>query len=141
MAKLSAHGTELARRETPTARIAVMSDGQIMRNWGAGWKLWKKLKPGVDAHEYARKFDERTKAILPQVQMYIDALIDACDLEHRGRLHTAISLMPQDPDGVWSEFDDGSGWSGYSIDLEDIIKACRMYQVCERAIKAQEVTA
>jgi hypothetical protein len=137
MAKLSAHGTELARRETPTARIAVMTDGNILKNYGYGWKLWRRVKQGVDPAEYARKFNERTAAIMPEVRTYIDALVDTCDLEHRGRLHTAISLMPTDPDGVWSEMDD---WSGYSIDLDDIVRCCRLYQVCEEAIKAAEPT-
>lgn len=134
MAKLSAHGTELARRETPTARIAVMSDGQIMRNQGFGWKLWKRLKPGVNATEYARKFDVHTAAIPVEVHNYIEALRDACDLEHRCRLHQAITLMPNDPDGVWSEFDD---YSGYSLDLDDIVKACRWYQIAQDAVKAE----
>ena len=137
MAKLSAHGTELARRETPTGRIAVMSDGQILKNSGSGWKLWRKLKTGVDPIEYARKFEARTAAIMPEVRLYIEALQDACDLEHRWRLHTAITLMPNDPDGVFSECDD----YGYTLDLSDIVKACRMYQAAESAIKAQEVAA
>lgn len=136
MAKLSAHGNELARRETPTARIAVMADGQIMRNQGFGWKLWKRTKPGVDPVEYARKFQERTAAIMPEVRAYIEALQDACDLEHRGRLHLAISLMPQDPDGVWSEMEDTC--YGYGFDLDDICRACRAYQAAEEAIKATE---
>ena len=133
MAKLSAHGTELARRETPTGRIAVMSDGQILRNQGAGWKLWKRLKPGVDPKAYADKFKAFTAAIPFEVQAYIDALQNAADLEHRWRLHTAITLMPQDPDGVWSECDD----YGYTLDLDDIVKACRAYEVAQRFVQEQ----
>lgn len=134
MAKLSAHGVELARRETPNSRIAVMSDGQIMRNYGQGWKLWKKLKPGVDAVQYAAKFKAKTEAIPREVQSYISALIDACDLEHRARLNMAIELMPNDPDGVWSEFDN---YEGYELDLDDIVKACRCYEWAIEAIKAE----
>src|ERR1700734_4342436 len=105
MARLHAHGTELARRETLTGRIVVMSDGNIMRNDGFGWKIWKKLKRGVDAEKFAQKFNAWTEALPPEVRAYIQALEDICGLEHRARLHTAISLMPNDPDGVWSEVD------------------------------------
>lgn len=132
MAKLSAHGTELARRETPTARIAVMSDGHIMKNYGSGWKIWKHTKPGVDVVGYAAKFDARSKAIMPEVRAYIETLIECADLEHRARLHNAITLMPNDPDGIWSEFDD---YSGYSLEIEDIIRCCRAYQVANDAVK------
>ncbi len=132
MAKLSAHGTELARRETPTSRIAVMAD--IMRNQGYGWKLWKRLKPGVDAVDYARRFTERGNALPIEVRMYTEALVNACDLEHRARLHMAIELMPNDPDGVWSTFED---YSGYSLDLDDVCKACRAYLSAQAAVKAE----
>jgi hypothetical protein len=134
MAKLRAHGTELARREIPTGRIVVMSDGNIMRNDGFGWKSWRKLKAGVDPQEYARKFNAQTEAIPPEVRAYIEALQDTCDLEHRARLHTAISLMPNDPDGVWSELDD---CAGCSPDLDDIVKACRLYESAMDAIRAE----
>jgi hypothetical protein len=138
MARLSAHGVELARRETPTGCITVMADGQIMRNQGFGWKLWKRTKPGVNPVEYARKFNERTAAIMPEIRDYIKALMNACDLEHRVRLHTAISLMPQDPDGVWSEFDD---YSGYSLDLDDICRACQAYLAAESAVAVATAAA
>ena len=137
MATLYKHGEKLATRETPNSRIAVMSDGQIMRNYGQGWKLWKRLKPGVDQAEYARKFDARTKALPPEVRDYIQALADAVDLEHRWMLHEAIKAMPQDPDGCWSSVED----YGYTPDLDDVVKACRLYQACELAIKTQEVSA
>jgi hypothetical protein len=131
MARLKAHGTELARRETPTGRIAVMSDGNIMRNYGTGWKLWRKLKAGVDPVEYARQFDERTRAMLPELRAYIQALQNACTLERRWWLHENITLMPTDPDGVWSHCDE----YGHSIDIEDIVRACRLYQACEAALR------
>lgn len=135
MAKLCAHGSELARRETPTGRIVVMSDGNIMRNDGFGWKRWRKLKAGVDPQEYARKFNAGTESIPPEVRAYIQALQDTCDLAHRARLHTAISLMPNDPDGVWSELDD---CAGCSPDLDDIVKACRVYESAMDAIRAKD---
>jgi hypothetical protein len=113
-----------------------MSDGQIMRNQGQGWKLWKRLKPGVDPAEYARKFRERSAAIMPEVRMYIEALADAVDLEHRWMLHESIVAMPEDPDGCWSALDD----YGCGADLDDIVKACRLYLVAEKATKTAPVS-
>ena len=110
----------------------------IMKNYGQGWKLWKRLKPGIQPEEYARKFNDRTKAILPEVLTYIDCLIQCANLEHRARLHTAVSLMPTDPDGVWSEFDD---WSGYTLDLDDVVKCCRAYQVALDTVKSLDGAA
>ena len=52
MAKLSAHGTELARIDAITARYSIRSDGHILRNGGSGWKLWRKTRNPV---EYAEK--------------------------------------------------------------------------------------
>jgi hypothetical protein len=131
MATLYKHGEQLATRETTGGRIAVMSDGNILRNQGQGWKLYKRTKPGVDPAEYARKFDERTRAIIPEVRAYIEALKDAVDLSHRWMLHEAISVMPTDPDGCWSTLDD----YGYTPDLDDICKACRLYLIAESAAK------
>ncbi len=44
MAKLSAHGEELARINGLMVRYSVRSDGHILQNTGAGWKLCTKLK-------------------------------------------------------------------------------------------------
>jgi hypothetical protein len=55
MARLSEHGTELARTEYGDCRVAVMSDGALMINRGGGWVLWKRLKTGVDPIAFAVK--------------------------------------------------------------------------------------
>jgi hypothetical protein len=135
MAKLSAHGLELARRETPNSRIVVMSDGKLLRNYGQGWKLWKRVKDGVDPVEYAKGFNERTKMISPEIQAYIKALVNACDLEHRLYLNTSIELSGHDPDGVWSDMESRGDW--YSIDLEDIIRCCKAYEAARAAAAAK----
>ena len=126
MAKLSAHGRELDRMEYASFRVAIMSDGNIMRNSGSGWKLWKRLKPGANAAEYAKRQREKYNARPALFHEYIAALTDAVSLENRGRLHMTVSLMPTDPDGVWSELD---SYSGPLVDLDDCVKLCRLYQV------------
>lgn len=132
MAKLSAHGIELARRELPTGRLSLRSDGQILRDSGSGWKLYKRLKPGVDAVTYATKFKAFTTSLPASLRDYIDALSDAVSISHRLRLHTAISLMPDDPDGVWSEMDT---FSGSLIEFAEAARLCRLYKIAN--IEAQ----
>lgn len=52
MAKLSAHGTEVARIVARGhAAYSLRSDGEVLRKLaveGCGWKRWKKVKPGVE---------------------------------------------------------------------------------------------
>jgi len=108
-----------------------MSDGQILKNMGNGWKLWKRLKPGIDALQYAEGFKARTQNQPTELKAYIKALQTACDLEHRWKLHTLIESMPSDPDGIWAHMDDYS----YSLDLEDICAACKLYESAVQAVK------
>ena len=72
---------------------------------------------------------------------YIAALRDVVGLEKRWMLHTAITIMPEDGDGVWSEMTDHSGSYGDSYDLDDIWKACRAYLAFLKAYPAQELQA
>jgi hypothetical protein len=65
-----------------------MSDGNILRNDGCGWKLYKRLKPGVDAYAYARKFEAFTAAIPEPIRRYTEALAEAVSLEYRAPSHT-----------------------------------------------------
>ncbi len=133
MAKLSAHGKELDRREYASFRVAVFADGHILKNSGTGWKLYRKCKPGTDVAQYALDCRTRYNARPEEFHRYIGALQDACSLEKRWMLHTAITMMPEDADGVWSEMTDHSGSYGDSYDLEDIARACRAYLAFLRA--------
>lgn len=127
MAKLSARGrTELARFEYASKRIARMSDGNLLVSCGRGWSQYGKLKPGIDPVASAREAQAKYNARPLEFHRYIDALMQAVPLERRGELHTAITVMPDDPDGVWSEMDDR--YWGEGPDLEDVVQACRAYK-------------
>jgi hypothetical protein len=118
MAKLSARGrTELARFEYASKRIARMSDGNILVSYGRGWSQYGKLKPGIDPATSAREAQAKYDARPVEFHLYIKALMNAC---------AAITLMPEDADGVWSTLDDRHFGSG--PDLEDCVRACRAYQ-------------
>lgn len=138
MAKLSAHGVELERFEYATCRTAIMGDGQILRDGGSGWKLYKKLKAGVDPTEYAQrqraKYDARPAVSLE----FIRLMKDAAPLSLRWRLFAAIELMPNDPDGVWSEMDDS--FNGNPVSIDECCKLCALYRaVCEQRTETTEV--
>ena len=70
-------------------------------------------------------------ACKPAVAAYRAALRDMAGLSKRWKLHTAVTLMPDDPDGVWSEACDGYG-DNVSADLDDVVELCRLYQAIER---------
>lgn len=128
MAKLKSHGRELDRREYATFRVAVMSDGHIMKNSGSGWKLWKKVKPGIDPAEYAVQTRAIYNAHPLAFHLYIKALCNTVPLEQRWELHEMIRSMPEDPDGVWAHFDDRR----LHLDIDECIELCNLYQqVCE----------
>jgi hypothetical protein len=83
MARLKSHGTELGRLEYSDCRVAVMSDGSVLRNQGAGWKRWKRLKAGVDPIAYAAKVRASYDALPAEFHAYVRALAAACDLRAR----------------------------------------------------------
>lgn len=120
MARLRTHGEELDRREYADCRVAVMSDGYLMRNQGFGWEPWKRLKADVDAVAYAAKLRAAYNVRPAEFHSYIKALVAACDLEHRGTLNALVDQMPDDPDAVLSLFDDFD----YGLEIEDVVRCC-----------------
>jgi hypothetical protein len=129
MAKLSAHGVEIGTVSYLTKSNRYMSDGHVLQNAGFGWKLHKKLKPGVDPVTAYQNAQNRLYGRLmehPAAAAYRAALHDVAGLNKRWRLNQTISMMPDDPDGVWSTACDG--WDGVSASLEDIVELCRLYR-------------
>ncbi len=138
MAKLSAHGVELWREERLTSRKAYMADGKILINSGSGWKLHGNWKKGVNVADAVARQKSRYDAKPHEYHTYIAALKATGSIEDRWKLHTAIEMMPNDPDGVWSSLE---GFSGNDFDIEDICKACRAYESLLAASKLAEVAA
>src|ERR1017187_1582909 len=128
MARLNEHGTELARTEYSDCRVAVMSDGSVLRNQGSGWKRWKRVKAGFDPVAYAARMRAAYDALPAEFHAYIRALVAACDLAHRAQLNALVDQMPEDPDAVWSLFDD----SGYGLEIQDVVRCCRARTVLEQ---------
>jgi hypothetical protein len=134
MAKLSAHGSIVGTLHFVSYSKRWMSDGHILRNGGDGWKLHAKLQAGVDVAEHFRKAEShmaQSRASRPARAAYIKLLHGMAGVATRWKLHTAVSLMPNDPDGVWSECCDGYG-DNVHADLDDVCELCRAYEAMER---------
>lgn len=127
MAKLSAHGGEIGRVEYAKFVKAYRVDGTILRNTGFGWKEYGKVKAGVTpqiALQHAREAQQARYALNPAYARFVKALIGAAGITKRWQLYTAIELMPDDPDGVWSTMDD----EGMSLGVDEVVELCRLYK-------------
>ena len=135
MAKLSAHGTEIGRI-TLTAKVkAYMSDGAVLTNYGDGWKLTGKIKSGItpeQAYQNAVRRSAEFLAANPKIEAYRHALHAICRGAKRSKLHMAITMMPTDPDGVWSECCDGY-CDNVEADIDEIAQLCALYLAIPQA--------
>jgi len=133
MATLYKHG-EIGQIERVAYKVAYCRDGQVLRNDGDGWKTWKKVKPGIDpiqAFENCKARYAEKLATKPAFAAWRELFHELVPFKCRNLMLTAISLMPQDPDGVWSEVNDYIGFSGESFSIEDICQLCRTYEAAE----------
>jgi|SRR6185369_15406910 len=132
MAKLSAHGVELLRRELSNGRLAYMSDGKILRDSGDGWKLYAHVKPGVDPAAHAESRRKRHENPPPEraAREHFRQLMvqEFPGLEGRIKVHTLISMMPDDADGVYTTLAD----ENFDVDLDGICELCRAYLAAVR---------
>ena len=143
MAKLSAHGAEIGRIRYTSYEVAYMSDGKILRKIAGAWKLYKKCKPGVDPAQAYRHASEKQVAFLaqrPALAAYRKELHSLAGLGKAWKLHMAIELMPDDPDGVWSEACDGYG-DNVHADISEVVELCQLYNLAVIEGKALNASA
>lgn len=129
MAKLSAHGEIIGTLEYLTMAKRYMSDGVILKHKGFGWKLAGKVKPGIDPRDaYSRALANLNDklALNPAVAAYRAELHAMAGKDKRWKLHAAVSIMPDDCDGVWSEACDGYG-DNVHADVDEVGKLCALY--------------
>jgi hypothetical protein len=130
MAKLKCHGQEIGTIHYITKAKRYMSDGTILKNHGEGWKLHGKVKPGIDpatAFQNAQARADESLQKHPLTAEYRRQLHALCGQSKRWQLNAVVALMPDDPDGVWSEACDD--WRNLvDADLDDIVKLCQAYQ-------------
>ena len=139
MAKLSAHGTIIGTVDYISTSKRYMSDGVVLKNIGFGWKLAGKVKLGIDparAFESAAQRQKEKLKAFPAVAAYRDTLHALAGVNKRWKLNLAVSTMPDDPDGVWSDACDGYG-ENVCADLDEIVELCRLYKAAIDETKAQ----
>lgn len=141
MAKLHAYGRTIVGEIIGLTRSTrYMSDGTLLRNIGFGWKVHGRVKDGFIVEEVfakAKAKQEKALADHPSYAEYRRALHAMAGLSKRWKLHAAIELMPDDPDGVWSDACDGYG-DNVHADIDEIVELCRIYRA---AFKPQAVAA
>jgi hypothetical protein len=139
MAKLTAHGNEAGTIDYLTYRIRYMSDRQVLKNQGDGWKLYRKVKSDIqpiDAYIHARNKLNEFKANYPHNSNFMEALHETCGLYGRWYILETIRSMPNDPDGVWSTFDDSYDYKLPKLTIEECVELCKLYNLAE--LEAEE---
>ena len=132
MATLSKHGGEVGRIAYLTKIRAYMEDGTVLVHDGTGWRQLGKVKEGVTPREALAKAQQRHKDHLENnyfLAAYRKALHNLAPQSKRYLLHSAVEMMPGDPDGVWSELADH--WDPrqrISADLDEIVELCGLYE-------------
>lgn len=141
MAKLTGKNFhEVGRIRTLTYDLAYMSDGRILENHGYGWKESnRKLKTGITplvAYEHMVEFQKEQAIEKPAYTEYRETLIKYCG-QKRERVHTAIQLMPDDPDAIYIEFQDTYDYQYKGIvNFDEVEELCRLYKA---AIAEKEI--
>ena len=140
MAKLRSHGLELFRDEGLTDKIALFADGHILRDYGSGWKLYKKLKPGQSATDYAETLRERLRTLRgPSWHAFAERFHALVSFKNRHFVYNAIKLLPDDPDGVYSEMDDSFMGREIGLSIEECVELCILFRAAA-AEKAEKPT-
>ena len=140
MAVLSKHGVKLCELTQLTKKIAYMSDGKILANRGDGWKLWRRVKDGVNIEQHAAQAEQRYAQLLidrPMFAAYREALHSAVSFSQRYLVNECLNMLANDPDGVWSELND---MAGIAIDIDECVELCRLHDAAANERK-QQLTA
>lgn len=139
MATLYKHGSEIGRIDTTTSTIAYMSDGNIMRNAGNGWKLWKKCKPGYTPEAAFAKAQERQQSgdDANPTRKELRKAMRGITASKRWMVMETLNLLGDDIDGAWSTLDD----YGFPISLEEIQEIAGYHSAALRRQKELEAEA
>lgn len=135
MATLRAHKGEVSRIETVRWTRVFCADGTVLKNDGFGYKLDGRIKPGFTPQSAAQSWQSKINAKLaprPAYRAYRELMLDV-PLSIRWKLRAALELMPNDPDGVWSEACDG--YDNVDLSLDEVVQYCRAYLTMEAEAK------
>ena len=133
MATLSKHGAFI-KVSNLRFDIAYCEDGKILRNYGNGWKLHAKLKPGVNWKEYAQRQADNIKALPGEYQRFRSMLFRmGKPLKARTIIIAALELLSDDIDGLYSELGDMGLHYGFD-ELQALADAFKAWNECKKVI-------
>lgn len=138
MATLSKHGAELYRYEGIAFRLSYRADGEILRDNGGGWKLWKRCKPGTDPAEFANRQRERNAQLdrdCPCFAAFREKMHSLVPFKARYWVFETLKTLPDDPDGLCTELQESSlQYSDHNpaLGIDDCVELCRAYAVATR---------
>lgn len=145
MATLSKHGKEVWRTDSIVRRYSYRADGNILRNYGQGWKLWRKLKPGYTMAEHTADI-QRRQALRdidrPAVASFKRLFHELVSFQARDLVFTAIQLLAGDPDGLCVEMQECSSFrygsiSNPELTLDDCVELDRAYSAMATELQAE----
>ena len=142
MATIYKHGGEVGRIEKLTFSMLFCADGKVLRNFGNGWKTWRKLKPDVEGGPrgcFERCLDDYRAKLgnLPEFARWRDR-VHVFPLRHRAFVLEAVKLLSHDADGLWAELED----MGLRVSIGEAQALCAAYRAAQAESKAKaEVVA
>jgi len=144
MATIYKHGGEVGRIEKLTFSMLFCADGKVLRNDGAGWRIWRKLKADVEggpAGAFKRCSDEYNAKLrdLWAFAHWRD-LVHQFPLRKRALVVEAVKHLPADPDGLWSELED-MGCPVSHGEAQALLNAYRVAQAEAKATAADKAHA
>lgn len=111
MATIRANGTIIGDVQYLTYVARYMSNRVVLRNSGDGWKRYgvikDRFKTPQEAYEYQLEFKKRVDEKNPHLAAYRNAMIKEFPrIAVRAKAVMLFDMLPEDPDGCWSELQD-----------------------------------
>ena len=130
MAKLCANGTEVGRIHYTTSDISYRSNGKLLKNSGFGWKVYGKLKKEFSPIEAYNRVKTAQESKITQNPAYKDyhKAITSIPLSRRWKLLSALNVLGDDYDGVYSTLGDEYDCDFSYEEIEEIGKLKEAYE-------------
>ena len=131
MAKLSANGLELYRKEGLCKRFSFRSNGWILVNSGGGWKRFRKMRAGqtpLEVAESQEAKDRQRDSDYPAYAEYRAILHLAAGIDQRRGLDSMVSANPTDHRNLADDYADKYEYSDRRVvPIATMEKLCAAY--------------
>jgi hypothetical protein len=143
MAKLSANGLELYRKEGLCKRYSFRSNGWILVNSGGGWKRFRKMRADrtpLEVAEAQEAKDHQRDSDYPAFAEYRAILHLAVGIDYRWGLDSMVGAGYTDPANLAADYADKYKYSDSpTVTIATIERLCRAYRLAveeEQAVAA-----